>query len=179
MLSALVDDINAILEAKPQALQLKPVNLVDLVHTMLADLRMRIAAGGRRLDLEEEIPPELPPLSGDSVLLGRVLDNLLSNALKFTPDGGRIAIRLWQEGTEIVLQVADTGIGIPADQLEYIFERFYQVDGSAARRYGGSGLGLALVKEIVGAHGGRVTVESQVGQGSVFAVWLPLTGAQS
>ncbi|HHN93215.1 MAG TPA: sensor histidine kinase, partial [Anaerolineae bacterium] len=92
---------------------------------------------------------------------------------KFTPAGGNIAVRLWQDNGDVVLEVEDTGIGIPADKLERIFDRFYQVDGSMSRRYGGTGLGLSLVKEIVEAHGGRVIVESTVGRGSTFRVTLP------
>jgi signal transduction histidine kinase len=106
--------------------------------------------------------------------LRRVLDNLLGNALKFTPAGGALNVRLGQEGTQLVLQVSDTGIGIPKDKVERIFDRFYQVDGSMTRQYGGVGLGLALVKEIVEAHGGDVSVTSQVGQGSTFRVTLPV-----
>jgi signal transduction histidine kinase len=115
-----------------------------------------------------------PPVLGDVTHLRRVLDNLLGNALKFTPAGGRITVRLRQEGQNLVLEVADTGLGIPEDQLERIFERFYQVDGSMSRRFGGAGLGLALVKEIAEAHGGSVSVHSQPGEGSTFRVTLPV-----
>jgi signal transduction histidine kinase len=94
--------------------------------------------------------------------------------LKFTPAGGAVTVRLLQVDTDLVLEVADTGIGIPADKLERIFDRFYQVDGSTTRRYSGVGLGLALVKEIVESHGGRVTVESQPDKGSLFRVMLPV-----
>ena len=107
----------------------------------------------------------------------RVCDNLWDNSNKFTPSGGRFAVRLFLDISHAVIEVADTGIGIPADKLDRIFERFYQVDGSATRRYGGIGLGLALVKEIVEAHGGWVTVESSVGGGSTFRVHLPLMSA--
>ena len=115
----------------------------------------------------------MPLVSGDPIHLRRVLDNLLGNALKFTPAGGQIAVRLGLEDQDLVLEVADTGVGIPGDQLERIFDRFYQVDGSMSRRYGGSGLGLALVKDIAKAHGGSVSVESHTGQGSTFRVSLP------
>jgi signal transduction histidine kinase len=108
--------------------------------------------------------------------LKRVLDNLLDNACKFTPAGGCVAVHLRKNEMGIALEVADTGIGIPADQLERVFGRFYQVDGSTTRRYGGAGLGLALVKAIVEAHGGRVTVQSVVGEGSTFRVILPARG---
>jgi signal transduction histidine kinase len=103
-----------------------------------------------------------------------VLDNLLGNAFKFTPKGGQVTVRLQRQGENVVLQVSDTGIGIPSDQLRRVFERFYQVDGSATRRFGGIGLGLALVKEIAEAHGGQVTVTSQVGVGTTFTVRLPV-----
>jgi signal transduction histidine kinase len=102
-----------------------------------------------------------------------MLDNLLSNAAKFTPTGGSIAVRLFSSEGYVMLEVADNGIGIAADQLTRIFERFYQVDGSTKRRYGGVGLGLSLVKEIAEGHGGRVAVESTVGRGSTFRVILP------
>jgi signal transduction histidine kinase/DNA-binding response OmpR family regulator len=174
-LSNLVDDINAISETESKPLERESVDLVNMVSTILADCQSTVEERG--LTLKDEIPVNLPLLFGDPVLLWRVLDNLLNNALKFTSAGGHITVRLWQEGTEIALQVVDTGIGIPADQLERIFDRFYQVDGSATRRYGGTGLGLALVKEIAEAHGGRVTVESYVEQGSTFTVWLPLADA--
>ncbi|MBN2392203.1 MAG: GAF domain-containing protein [Anaerolineae bacterium] len=90
----------------------------------------------------------------------RLLDNLISNALKFTPSGGHIRVRVERQDHEVVLSVCDDGIGVPPDQLERIFERFYQVDGSAKRRYGGVGLGLALVRSVVAAHGGTVHAKS-------------------
>jgi signal transduction histidine kinase len=102
------------------------------------------------------------------------LDNLLGNAVKFTPAGGIITVRVRQEEAWIVLEVSDTGVGIPADKLTRVFDRFYQVNGSASRRFGGMGLGLALVKEIVEAYGGRVMVTSHVGQGSTFTALLPM-----
>jgi len=175
MLSELVEEINTILEMEEKVVEPEAVEFGDLVHAML--INARAAAEDNDLTLEEDLTADLPPLSGDPVLLVRMVDNLVDNAIKFTPAGGHVAVRLWQEDGELVFEVADTGIGIPADQLDLIFERFYQVDGSVTRRYGGAGLGLALVKEIAKAHGGRVTVESQVGQGSTFTIWLPLNGA--
>jgi len=102
-----------------------------------------------------------------------MLDNLMSNALKFTSANGRVTVRLFSDHDTVTLQVSDTGVGIPNDRLERIFDRFYQVDGSTTRHYGGVGLGLALVKGIVEAHGGQITVASQVGQGTTFTVLLP------
>jgi len=108
------------------------------------------------------------------VHFSRLLDNLIGNAIKFTPSGGSITVRLKREDGTAILEVSDTGVGIPGDKLDRVFDRFYQVDGSSTRRYGGTGLGLALVKEIAISHGGQVSVESTVGKGSIFRVNLPL-----
>lgn len=153
----------------------EPVNLSDLLRELLADFQIVAEQAG--LDLTAQIAPALPPVWGDPARLRQVVSNLLDNAIKFTPAGGRVAVRLRREGKDVSLKVTDTGIGIPPDQMKRVFERFYQVDGSATRRYGGTGMGLALVKEVVEACGGRVYVESKVGVGSVFAILLPVQGA--
>ncbi|MEB3268879.1 MAG: response regulator [Leptolyngbya sp.] len=114
-----------------------------------------------------------PPVYLDLEKFDKVLYNLLSNAVKFTPADGTITVSLHPEGDHCVLTVADTGIGIRADQLPHLFERFQQADGSANRRYEGSGLGLALVKELVNLHQGQVTAESTYGEGTTFQVRLP------
>jgi signal transduction histidine kinase len=108
----------------------------------------------------------------DEVLLGRVLGNLLVNALKYTAVGGSVNVRIFAEKQKVGVDVADTGIGIEPEHLPYIFERFYRVDPSRTRTTGGSGIGLAIVKELVEAMGGIVDVESEAGQGSVFRVIL-------
>ena len=172
MLSDLVEDITLILEAESSPPQPAPVALDELARAAVEDFQGAVRQAGLRL--HAEIAPHLPPVSGSLAYLRRVLDNLIDNAVKFTPAGGTITMRLRQEGEQVALEVSDTGIGIPADQLERIFERFYQVDGGTQRQYGGVGLGLALVKEIVEAYGGRVTVESRVGEGSTFTVLLPI-----
>lgn len=171
MLTRLVNDIVTVLEAERCELTREPMDLASLVRMGLAEFQSDAEKAG--LVLRCEIMPGLPPVSGDPVALRRVLDNLIGNALKFTPAGGRVTVRLLGDPEALKLEVADTGIGIPAEHQAHIFERFYQVDGSATRRYGGMGLGLALVKELVEAHGGHVTVESEVGRGSTFCVTLP------
>jgi signal transduction histidine kinase len=181
MLTRVMDDFAAIIDIDAEKLQSQPVDLAALVHGMQTD--WQATAEQAALTLLVEVMPGMPLLLGDPFQLKRVLDNLLDNAFKFTPTGGSISVRLRHEGQELMLQVADTGIGIPADHLEHIFERFYQIDGSATRRYGGTGLGLALVKEIVEAHGGRVEVRSfapktgEAGGGSAFTIYLPLEKA--
>lgn len=177
MLSKMVNDLIAILAVEALELREEVVDLADLVRTMLVDFR--VVAEKAELSLTAEVAPDLPPVSGDPDQLRRMLDNLLGNALKFTPAGGELTIRLWLygDGKAIVLDVTDTGIGIPPDQLGRVFDRFYQIDGSSKRRYGGVGLGLALVKEIVEAHGGQVSVWSVVNEGSTFRVTLPAMSA--
>jgi signal transduction histidine kinase len=135
----------------------------------------QISAAAAELVLETEIASDLPPVRGAPTHLRRVLDNLIGNAVKFTPPQGTISVSVKQlPKDQVLLEVSDTGIGIPPDQRDRIFERFYQVDGSTKRRYPGTGLGLALVKEIIETYGGEVRVESEVGEGSTFAITLPV-----
>jgi signal transduction histidine kinase len=174
MLTDLVEDLTALLAAETQEFRRAEIDPILLVNALAADYRLQAREIG--LTLSTSMPQTMPLIMGDPTHLRRVFDNLVSNAFKFTPEGGTITIRLWAGNGEIQIEVSDTGIGIPADQLNRIFERFYQVDGSATRRYGGTGLGLALVKEIITAHHGRVTVRSQVGEGTTFRVTLPVVG---
>lgn len=172
MLSDLVKDITLILEAEVSPPEPQPIPLDELAQNAVEDFQVEIEQA--ELTLEAEIEPDLPPVSGDPTYMRRVLDNLIGNAVKFTPAGGKITVSLRRDGGTVALAVRDTGVGVPADKLERIFDRFYQVDGSARRRYGGVGLGLALVKEIVDAYGGRVTVESEVDKGSTFTTHIPI-----
>jgi two-component system phosphate regulon sensor histidine kinase PhoR len=126
------------------------------------------------LTLVEDYAPDLKPALGDQERLGRVFGNLIGNAIKFTPDGGTIMVRLTNDGESVRADVIDEGIGIAQDNLTRIFERFYQVDGSSKRRFRGTGLGLAIVKEIIDAHGGTITVSSEIGTGSTFSFTVPV-----
>ena len=116
----------------------------------------------------------MPPIIGDGDRLSQVLANLVDNALKYTPPGGKITLSVAAEGDWAILRITDTGPGIPADEQERIFERFYQLDKS---RRGGSGrgvgLGLPIAREIVRAHSGSLWVESSPGQGSIFVIKIP------
>src|SRR5699024_10965077 len=104
----------------------------------------------------------------DAARIAQVLENLVTNAVKFTPVGGRIVLRLHRDGDEVAVEVADTGIGIPREEQQRIFERFYQVESSSTRKYGGIGLGLAIVRQILDAHGCAIEVESEPGKGATF-----------
>jgi len=171
-LGDLVEDITLMMLAEDRPLIREPVALDQIARAAVEDFR--VAADRAEVEIKADIDADLPPVSGMSIYLRRIMDNLISNAIKFTPSGGSVTLRLHGEGDQIIVQVIDTGIGIPADQQTRIFERFYQVDGSSRRRYGGVGLGLALVKELVDAHGGQITVASEEGKGSQFTVRLPV-----
>ena len=119
--------------------------------------------------------PELPvPVLGDAIQLERVMLNLLSNAVKFTPDHGTVTTRIWAEDHEAWLIVTDSGIGIPADEQDALFQKFFRASTAQAMAIQGTGLGLSIVAGIVAAHGGRISVESVTGQGSTFTARLPL-----
>ncbi len=171
MLSDMVEDIMLILETEANPPEPQPVSLSELAGSIVEDFR--VEAGRAGLVIHADMVPA-PPVKGNPIYLRRVLDNLVANAIKFTPAGGAITVRVRPHENEVVVEVSDTGIGIPPDQQERIFERFYQVRRGTHRRQGGVGLGLALVKEIVEAYGGRVSVQSRQGRGATFTVSLPV-----
>jgi signal transduction histidine kinase len=117
---------------------------------------------------------QLPPTHADPHRLGQVVDNLLSNAIKFTPEGGAVDLRLRREGDTAVLEVADTGIGIPAAEQTKLFDRLYRASSATQRHIPGLGLGLTITKAIVEAHDGKISVESTEGEGTTFRVELAL-----
>jgi two-component system phosphate regulon sensor histidine kinase PhoR len=133
--------------------------------------RMRPPAERAGLALSTNIAHELPPIIGDSASLESAVVNLVHNAIKFTPEGGRIEIIARPDSGGVMIEVVDTGVGIEPADLPRVFERFFKAD--RARRAGGTGLGLALVKHTAEAHGGRVEAQSRLGEGSRFSVWLP------
>lgn len=144
------------------------------VAPLLYESALLFASASKTHRIAVNVPSDLPPVKGDEVRLHQVFNNLLCNAIKFSPKGGTISLGAQQNKDAVVVWVQDEGIGIPPEMLEKIFDRFYRVDSTDSRRTGGTGLGLALVKEIVTAHGGGVWVESEVGKGSTFHVSLPV-----
>lgn len=170
-LTRLVGDIISLQRAEMASLDLAPVSLADVIDIALRGAEA--AAQEANLQLIFKAPPDLDPVYGDRARLGQVLDNLIGNALKFTPPGGLIEVSVEDAGDFERVLVRDTGIGIPSGKLEKIFEPFYQIDGSTTRRFGGAGLGLAIVKQIVEAHGGQVGVISELGKGSTFYFTVP------
>jgi signal transduction histidine kinase len=171
MMGDLVEDIAMLLTARARVLILESLSVGELVRASVEDFHLVAEQAG--LTLSAEIASGLTSVDGASVYLRRLLDNLLGNAIKFTPSGGSVTVRVYQEGEWVVLRVTDTGVGISPEEQERIFERFYQSDGSGGR-HRGFGLGLTLVKEIVAAHRGTINVESALGAGSTFTVKLPV-----
>jgi signal transduction histidine kinase len=148
-----------------------------LIADAIADLEM--SAADKAVTLSAEMPLTLPLVWGDPCWLAQVFQNLLDNAVKFTRPGDSVAVRASLEAATVVVSVADTGPGIPADDLQHIFDRFYQGKHQMLERARGTGLGLAIVKSIVEHHGGRVWAESQVGQGSTLYVALPIVSTDT
>jgi len=131
-----------------------------------------VLAESRHIVLEVDARP-VPRVLGDEGWIRHLLINLLDNALRYTPKGGTVTVRLDSAGDAVTIAVKDTGPGIAPEHLPHLFERFYRVESARDRESGGVGLGLAIVKEIAEGHGGTVRVESEVGKGSVFTVTLP------
>jgi signal transduction histidine kinase len=129
------------------------------------------------VELKREIKPNVF-IAADEVKIRQAVENLLSNALRYTDSGGSVTLALSRCGGSVCIKVSDTGIGIPEKDLPYVFERFYRTDKSRTRSSGGLGIGLAITKAIVEAHGGRVGAESTEGEGSTFTITLPLTGTE-
>lgn len=178
-LSALVDDLLALARAEAGELRLAlgPVAAAEVIAEVYASMAP-LAKRERRVTVVCDVTPNLPPVWADRQRLGQVLLNLVRNAIMYTPAGGIVSVALQEAGPgRLALIVADTGIGIPPDELEHIFERFYRADASRARATGGFGLGLAIVRELVTAMGGSIGVESTVEQGSSFRLLLPLAAA--
>jgi two-component system OmpR family sensor kinase len=175
-LSRLTGDLRKIADVEGNTVDRSPVDVTDLVTDAVEVLREQPGADEReiRVDLPRA-PWPLPAVSGDGDLLSLAVGNLLDNALKYTPPGGRVEVRARESGGDVVIEVADTGAGIDAVDLPHVWDTLYR--GSRTRAVPGSGLGLPLVRAVAERHGGAVTVESRPGRGTVVRLRLPGDGA--
>ncbi len=165
-------DISRIITGKLR-LQVQPVNLVTIIEAAIESVRL--AAEAKSIRIKSVLDSSNNHISGDADRLQQVVWNLLSNAIKFTPQGGQVQVRLEWVNSHVEIIVSDTGVGISPDFLPYVFDRFRQHDSTSTRSYGGLGLGLAIVRQLVELHGGTVTVTSPgIGQGATFTVKLPV-----
>lgn len=173
-LNALLEDllILARLESRYDQLQREAIALVDFISGVLGDWRER--AEKKKIALTLDTPGDIPTIQADPLRLGQVLNNLLENAIKYTDEGGRVAIHAARENGSVEVRIEDTGRGIPPTDLPHIFERFYRADKSRTREMGGTGLGLSIVKHIVQSHGGTVKAESTYGKGTKISFRLPI-----
>ena len=176
-LNRLVDDLQELsrVEAHAYELNIHPLDVSSLVRTIVKRLSSQFET--KRISLDLELAPHLPPVLADEDRAVQVLTNLTGNALQYTPEGGRIMISAKHANDEVQISVRDTGIGIPAEHLSHIFDRFYRVDKSRSRQAGGgSGIGLTIARALVEAHGGRIWAESEgERQGSNFTFTLPIS----
>ncbi len=172
-MSRIVDQLLGLARADSgkEKLSFRKVNLGRLVTELTSDVEMLCQDKGLDYELGQR---ENLVVKGDRAKLRQLLLNILDNAIRYTPSGGKISVSVQPEGNMAVVSVSDTGIGIPPEDIPHIFDRFYRVDKAHSRVEGGSGLGLAIAKRITEIHGGKIEVESKVGTGSTFRVWLPL-----
>jgi signal transduction histidine kinase len=172
-LLGLINDLLDIshIEAGLMELEFREVNLAELIHSVMATASALVR--DKDTELRQEIAPDLPQVQADAARIRQVLLRLLANAAKFT-EQGIITVRSWRADEQVLVSVSDTGVGIPVEDQDRIFEQFEQGSLEDGRRPDGAGLGLALSKEFVEMHGGRIWVESEAGQGSTFTFSLPL-----
>jgi two-component system phosphate regulon sensor histidine kinase PhoR len=177
-LARLTDDLLKLskMDADRLELEISDTNVTQFVATCIETTQRRAAA--KQLELLVEVPEDLPDIAADRRRLAEVLQNLLDNAIQYTLPGGQITLSAAHTAREVVFTVSDTGIGIPKADQPRIFERFYRVDAARSREVGGTGLGLAIAKHLVEVHGGRLWVDSEIGQGSQFHFSVPEYGAE-
>ncbi len=170
-LSILVSDLESLAKVESENLKLNKteLNLADLIEKTLSSHEMEF----QDKNLKVVVSGSCPAIMADRDRISQVLINLISNAVKYTEEGGEIRITLYDQGDTVNIQVEDNGIGISQEELPHIFERFYRTDKSRNRTTGGAGIGLAIVKSIVMAHDGKIEVESKENEGSCFTVMLP------
>ena len=176
-LAGLIDDLLDIsrLEAGKFVLKRQRLSLRDTIRSAIYELSSLIKE--KAILIVDNVPEGLPDVEADEARIKEVMLNLVGNAIKFSGEGGKITVNAQVTHNEILVQIIDQGIGIPAEALPHLFQKFYQIDGSNTRIRGGLGLGLYITKQIVEAHGGQIRVESKLNQGSTFSFTLPLTVA--
>ena len=173
-LGRLTDDLLKLaqIEAGQMQREIQPVAIAGIIDPCMEVARIK--AEQKEIFLEAEYGDNLPPMTGDVRSFQEILQNLLDNAVRYTQSGGKIRVKAVVDSDEVLLSVADTGIGIPKADQDRIFERFYRADAARSRESGGTGLGLSIVKHLVEALNGRIRVESEVGHGSTFFVYFPI-----
>jgi signal transduction histidine kinase len=173
-LSTLIDSLlyMASVLAGKTCYQFDPIQMENVIDNALS--HHEFEASKRKIDLRKNINGNLPMINGDVYFLPQLMYKLIDNALKFTPEHGKVEIFANEMDNGVHIEIKDTGIGIPLSELKKIFDPFYQIDGSATRRFGGSGIGLHIAKKVVDAHSGRIWIESTEGKGTGVHIFLPI-----
>ncbi|CUU10412.1 Histidine kinase-, DNA gyrase B-, and HSP90-like ATPase [Candidatus Kryptobacter tengchongensis] len=172
-LSNMVEDLLTLFKAdiKQISFNFKPINIAELLNELLEDVYILAKEKGVKVRTEQFEPAII---MGDEMRLKQLFLNLIDNAIKYNKRGGKVIISAKNKNDSVIVSIVDTGIGIPKDEIELIFERFYRVDKARSRDTGGTGLGLSIAKWIAQLHNGKIEVESEVGKGSRFSVILPI-----
>jgi len=173
-LNRLVGEMLSVSEIEAGAMALKKDDI--RLDSLFGDLQGDYAAlaAEKQITMEFDLPPKMPVIQGDREKLAVVVQNLLGNAIKYTPEGGEVRVFVEMSERELTLEVSDSGIGISEEDVEKVFEKFYRANDPRVGDITGSGLGLALTSEIVRLHGGDLTVESELNEGSTFKMTLPI-----
>jgi signal transduction histidine kinase len=174
-LERIVGEMLSVSEIEAGSLRLRTddVRLDVLMSDLKTDYEPQAAE--KKIALMFHLPPKLPVIRGDRDKLALAIHNLLGNALKYTPQGGRVSVKVQEDGKQLMFSVSDTGIGISEEDAERIFERFYRAKDERVEKITGTGLGLTLAREVVRLHGGEVTVQSELNKGSTFTITMPVT----
>ena len=170
----LIEDLYIItrLEQNELELDITPSSLNDVLRQEIAKFLLQLE--GKKITVIQNIPASIPSVMMDAMRIGQVITNLLMNSLRYTPEGGSVEIGAGERNGKVEVWVRDTGPGIPPEALPYIFDRFYRVDKSRSRTTGGRGLGLAIARQFVNAHGGEIRAESEIGKGTTITFSLPV-----
>ncbi len=172
-LNRLVEDLMTIskIELGEAHFHFEPVSLRDVVDSVIPLLDANALA--KKISIDNTVGESIKPVSGDRDRLCQVFVNLLDNAIKYTPEGGRIALAAEERESGVTVTISDTGAGVPRDEIQRLGERFYRVDKTRSRELGGTGLGLSIVKHLMQAHGGTMVIESQLGRGTKVSLFFP------
>jgi len=175
-LRRLVNSLLYISQAQAEIIEykFKECHIAKIISNTIMDTIMLVEAND--LHIEKNIPSDLPTIEADEAHLVDMLNNIVDNAIKFTPPGGMITLGASDEENHLHLTVSDTGIGIPKELIPNLFKKFYQIDSSIRRKYGGTGLGLYICKKIVDAHSGDIWIESEPHKGTTVHIKLPKVG---
>jgi two-component system sensor histidine kinase BaeS len=170
----LIEDLYIItrLEQNELELNISSSSLTDVLHQEIAKFLLQMEE--KKITVIQDIPASIPPVMMDATRIGEVISNLLMNSLRYTPEGGKVEIGAQKKNSKVEVWVKDTGPGIPQEAIPYIFDRFYRVDKSRSRATGGRGLGLAIARQFVKAHGGEIHAESEIDKGTSISFSLPI-----